>query len=851
MIIKNAKKSEPWEVETFWEWIPSEKRKLQANQDCLDQKIIPFEKIYTKNLSKSKERDSQNEFEKNLKQTLNVQQWNPNSLNSKDRPLSAKLNSSVQTGKKTLQNNYMNETSKNIFSDPKQQLNQNEIKPLNNKQKKKIEDELRKYDEFRKYQTEQEAKDRNKNLLCFNARFPQIKIGEYYKINNGWEKIPLIEELPQSPQKGRIPDDLMGQAHIEGQKIKQKIVFYKEDKNEGISSIQDHEDIKAIQNEILNLEQPQKNQKDEEKNQKSAGNSIFTNKKLQEQRESVKIQQEVNKLLAKNSKQIQPKTGKEAFGVHRKREINSFLDMRKMMKVSSKVDTMFKQIKKGFPKILEFADEHMDEMNEIREKLENRSVDLSLERELDEMEYDQGKKYDEQHQKKQKKDNDNNQEEQLNSQDNLNQEGSQNMDENEQEQDKDQQNLLDDLQNQDSEKGDQSLQEDLNQEEDQNEENELFGMEDIQQGDQAAAAASAKPKIQKQQQEQIKMTTFLTQEKVEKVNTKVTKVRDTQLKSETAQFMESLINEIDLGDDELFEEFDIQAKKFQEDYENKDDDDDNNLYDSLEIQPKRKTQKNKKDQLNEIGVQFQNNKLVEKLENADEDNQDQNSQNILKDVENQEAQCEENEQIQKQSDSKEEKQQGSIRSKTKSQAQNETFDVGEEKKQLWQKEVLLGNHRAYLDDNQKFDPEKFVKDVDEETRDKCRDKVKEDIKKLEDKTKRKIDIIKGGSVQKRSLMLKEKSEKLNKINSRFQKSLQQIKDTMDQSKKDSAAIDKKPSSKQLLEQAATKILKETQKNTDSHKRLKIDNAMQNEIKKHEFKFHQKEKVNDEEPHPWL
>ncbi|KAL4492554.1 hypothetical protein ABPG72_007667 [Tetrahymena utriculariae] len=849
MIIKNAKKSEPWEVETFWEWIPSEKRKLQANQDCLDQKILPFEKIYTKDLSKSKERDNLNDFEKNLKQTLNVQQWNPNSLNSKDRPLSAKLNSTFQAGKKTLQNNYMSETSKNIFSDQKQQLNQNDIKPLNNKQKKKIEDELRKYDEFRKYQTEQEAKDRNKNLLCFNARFPQIKIGEYYKISNGWEKIPLIEELPQSPQKGRIPDDLMGQAHIEGQKIKQKIVFYKEDKNEGISSIQDHEGIKAIQNEILALEEPVKNQKDVEKNQKSSGNSIFTNKKLQEQRESVKIQQEINKLLAKNSKQIQPKTGKEAFGVHRKREINSFLDMRKMMKVSTKVDNMFKQIKKGFPKILEFADEHMDEMNEIREKLQNRSVNLSLERELEEMEYDQGKLYDEQHKKNQKKDeNDNNQEEEQQYLEDNFQENSQNQHEDEQDQQENEQDLLDDLQNFDDEKGDQSLQEDdQNHEEDYNQENDLFGMEEIHQGDQAAAGA--KPKIQKQKQEQVKMTTFLTQEKVEKVNSKVSKVRDTQLKSETAQFMESLMNEIDLGDDELFEEFDSQAKKYQEEYEDKDD---NNLYDSLEIKPKKNTSKNKNDQFQEIGVQFQNNKLIQKRENAhgdSEGNHDQNSQNTLKDAENKEG--EESEQLQKQSDSKLEKYQGSIRNKTKSQAQNETFDVGEDKKQMWQKEVLLGNHRAYLDDNQKFDPEKFVKDIDEETRDKCRDKVKEDIKKLEDKTQRKIDIIKGGSVQKRSLMLKEKSEKLNKINSRFQKSLQQIKDTMDQSKKDSAVIDRKQSSKQLLEQAATKILKETQKNTESHKRLKIDNAAQNEIKKHEFKFYQKEKVNEEEPHPWL
>ncbi|EAS04114.1 hypothetical protein TTHERM_00532360 (macronuclear) [Tetrahymena thermophila SB210] len=845
MIIKNAKKSEPWEVETFWEWIPSEKRKLQANQDCLDQKILPYEKIYTKNQSKSKERDNYNEFENNLKQTLNVQQWNPNSINSKDRPLSAKLNSSIQTGKKTLQNNFMNETSKNIFSDPKQQLNKDEIKPLNNKQKKKIEEELRKYDEFRKYQTEQEAKDRNKNLLFFNARFPHIKIGEYYKVSNGWEKIPLIEELPQSPQKGRIPDDLLGQAHIEGQKIKQKIVFYKEDKNEGISSIQDNEDIKAIQNEILALQEPVKNQNNAEKNQKSTGNSIFTNKKLQEQRESVKIQQEINKLLAKNSKQIQPKTGKEAFGVHRKREINSFLDMRKMMKVSSKVDNMFNKIKKGYPQILEFADEHMDEMNEIREKLQNRSLDLSLERQLDEMEYDQGKLYDEQHKNEQKgNENDNNQEEQ-NLQEDRFQEGSQNQQEIEQDQQENQQNSMDDLQNFNDEKGDQSLQED-----NQNQENDLFGMEEIQLGDQAAA--SPKPKIQKQQQ--VKMTTFLTQEKVEKVNSKVSKVKDTQLKSQRAQFMESLMNEIDLGDDELFEEFDSQAKKYQEEYEEKDD---NNLYDSLEIKPIKKAQKSKQGQIQEIGVQFQNNKLIERLENADEDSQDnqnQNSQNILKDLEKQEqenSQGEENGQVEKQSESKLEKQQGSIRSKTKSQAQSETFDVGEDKKQLWQKEVLLGNHRAYLDDNQKFDPEKFVKDVDEETRDKCRDKVKEDIKKLEDKTKRKIDIIKGGSVQKRSLMLKEKSEKLNKINSRFQKSLQQIKDTMDQSKKDSAVIDKKPSSKQLLEQAATKILKETQKNTESHKRLKIDNATQNEIKKHEFKFYQKEKVNDEEPHPWL
>lgn len=37
---------------------------------------------------------------------------------------------------------------------------------------------------------------------------------------------------------------------------------------------------------------------------------------------------------------------------------------------------------------MEFADEHLDEMNEIKEKLENRSFDEKLEQNLNEMEYD-------------------------------------------------------------------------------------------------------------------------------------------------------------------------------------------------------------------------------------------------------------------------------------------------------------------------------------------------------------------------------------------------------------------------------------------------------------------------------
>lgn len=35
----------------------------------------------------------------------------------------------------------------------------------------------------------------------------------------------------------------------------------------------------------------------------------------------------------------------QSFGVHRKKEVNSFLDMRKMMKVSTKVDKLIKTVR--------------------------------------------------------------------------------------------------------------------------------------------------------------------------------------------------------------------------------------------------------------------------------------------------------------------------------------------------------------------------------------------------------------------------------------------------------------------------------------------------------------------------
>lgn len=42
----------------------------------------------------------------------------------------------------------------------------------------------------------------------------------------------------------------------------------------------------------------------------------------------------------------------------------------------------------------EFNDKHMDEINEMREKIQNRSRDERLEQELDELEYDAGISYD-------------------------------------------------------------------------------------------------------------------------------------------------------------------------------------------------------------------------------------------------------------------------------------------------------------------------------------------------------------------------------------------------------------------------------------------------------------------------
>lgn len=48
MIIKKAIKNEPWEVESFWEWIPSERRKMKETKAFMEQKILPFDKLYTK-----------------------------------------------------------------------------------------------------------------------------------------------------------------------------------------------------------------------------------------------------------------------------------------------------------------------------------------------------------------------------------------------------------------------------------------------------------------------------------------------------------------------------------------------------------------------------------------------------------------------------------------------------------------------------------------------------------------------------------------------------------------------------------------------------------------------------------
>lgn len=36
MIIKKAKKNEPWEVESDWEWIPSEKRKMKETAEFME-----------------------------------------------------------------------------------------------------------------------------------------------------------------------------------------------------------------------------------------------------------------------------------------------------------------------------------------------------------------------------------------------------------------------------------------------------------------------------------------------------------------------------------------------------------------------------------------------------------------------------------------------------------------------------------------------------------------------------------------------------------------------------------------------------------------------------------------------
>ena len=49
---------------------------------------------------------------------------------------------------------------------------------LSNKEKKQIEEEQRKIEEFSKYETAYDAKNKNKNLLHFTVRFPHKRVDD-------------------------------------------------------------------------------------------------------------------------------------------------------------------------------------------------------------------------------------------------------------------------------------------------------------------------------------------------------------------------------------------------------------------------------------------------------------------------------------------------------------------------------------------------------------------------------------------------------------------------------------------------------------------------------------------------
>lgn len=163
MIIKKALKNEPWEVESSWEWIPSEKREMKKNQAMLDQNILPFEKLYRSNQNKKKPEKVDARL-RDIHATLNVHHLNASPQYG--RPKSAKIEIT------------------SIFEN--QELRR--ISKEHREQKKKEELEMLKREEQKHFETEVAAKNKNKNLLYFNARFEQKKNEEFIKYEDllGW-----------------------------------------------------------------------------------------------------------------------------------------------------------------------------------------------------------------------------------------------------------------------------------------------------------------------------------------------------------------------------------------------------------------------------------------------------------------------------------------------------------------------------------------------------------------------------------------------------------------------------------------------------------------------------------------